>query len=132
MSKRIILINIKKQPTDNINQELQWMGTSLGLFNLRDRNSSCFRIFITLIKKAKKNEAISSDYIAEKLNLSRGTVVHHLTKLMEAGIVVREREGYVLRESSLQSLVRDLRQDVETMLSELRDVAQKIDEQLGE
>ncbi|HIG93487.1 TPA: ArsR family transcriptional regulator [Candidatus Woesearchaeota archaeon] len=132
MSKRIILINIKKQPTDNINQELQWMGTSLGLFNLRDRNSSCFRIFITLIKKAKKNEAISSDYIAEKLTLSRGTVVHHLTKLMEAGIVVREREGYVLRESSLQSLVRDLRQDVETMLSELRDVAQKIDEQLGE
>jgi len=108
------------------------MGTSLGLFNLRDRNSSCFRIFITLIKKAKKNEAISSDYIAEKLTLSRGTVVHHLTKLMEAGIVVREREGYVLRESSLQSLVRDLRQDVETMLSELRDVAQKIDEQLGE
>ena len=131
MGKRIILVEVRRRSTDNINQDLQWLGNSLGLFNLRDKNSSCFRIFITLIKKAPTNEALSSDAIAEKLNLTRGTVVHHLTKLMQSGIIIREKEGYLLRENNLQKVVADLQRDLENMLSELKQVAQEIDEKLG-
>ena len=131
MGKRIILVEVRRRSTDNINQDLQWLGNSLGLFNLRDKNSSCFRIFITLIKKAPTNEALSSDAIAEKLNLTRGTVVHHLTKLMQSGIIIREKEGYLLRENNLQKVVADLQLDLENMLSELKQVAQEIDEKLG-
>ena len=67
MGKRIILVEVRRRSTDNINQDLQWLGNSLGLFNLRDKNSSCFRIFITIIQKAHRHEPISSDEIAEKM-----------------------------------------------------------------
>ncbi len=53
VSQRITIINIRKPAERSINQELQWLGTSLGLFNLRDKNKSCFRIFIDLLKAAK-------------------------------------------------------------------------------
>ena len=131
MVQRITLIRLRPGNEENVNEQLQWVGNSLGLFNLRDKDSSCFRVFITLIKTAKRNRALSSDEIAEKLRLSRGTVVHHLTKLMESGIVLREKEGYILREGNLQKMVKDLQQDFDTLFIELEHVAKDIDERLG-
>lgn len=131
MAKKITIIRIRRTPDPNINRELQWIGNSLGLFNLRDKDSSCFRIFITLIKSAKQNNSLSSDAIAQRLTLSRGTVVHHLNKLMDSGLVLREREGYILRESNLGQLIADMQSDANAMFDELSKVALDIDEKLG-
>ncbi|MBS3123937.1 ArsR family transcriptional regulator [Candidatus Woesearchaeota archaeon] len=131
MPTRITLIKVRRTPEENVNQELQWLGSSLGLFNQRDKDSSCFRVFITLIRKARQEEPLSSDEIAEKLNLTRGTVVHHLDKLMESGLVIREKEGYLLRESNMERLIGDLHLDLENVFSELKKVAKEIDEKIG-
>ena len=130
MATKITILKIRRLDDKNINHDLQWLGNSLGLFNVRDKDSSCFRIFITLVKKSRNNEALTSDEIAGKLHLTRGTVVHHLTRLMDSGIVVRERKGYLLRENNLQRLIKDLHTDIESMFSELGDVAKEIDERL--
>ena len=131
MAHRITLVRIRRPTYLDINQELQWLGNSLGLFGIRDRDSSCFRVFITLVKRSKSNQITSSDEIAERLGLTRGTVVHHLTRLMDSGIVIREKGGYILREADLQRLVKDLTRDVENMLTELQDVAKEIDQKMG-
>ncbi len=131
MVPKITIVKVRRTEDNNVNQQLQWLGNSLGLFNLRDRDSSCFRIFITLVKTAKRNEPLSSDNIAERLTLSRGTVVHHLTKLMESGLVIREKEGYILREVNMGKIMKDLHQDMEAMFNELENVAKEIDERLG-
>ncbi len=131
MVPKITIVKVRRTEDNNVNQQLQWLGNSLGLFNLRDRDSSCFRIFITLVKTAKRNEPLSSDNIAERLTLSRGTVVHHLTKLMESGLVIREKEGYILREVNMSKMMKDLHQDIEAMFNELENVAKEIDERLG-
>ena len=128
MIKRVTVVKIRRIQDSNINADLQWLGNSLGLFGLRDRDSSCFRIFITLVKKTES--PISSDEIAEHLNLSRGTVVHHLIRLMDSGIVIREKEGYLLRESSLLRLIEDLKRDTEHVFAELKEVAKEIDERI--
>ena len=131
MSHKITIIKVRRTSGNDINKELQWLGNSLGLFNQRDKDSSCFRVFITLIKKARRNEAITSDHSAERLRLSRGTVVHHLTKLMDSGIVVREKRGYILRDMDLSHLVKNLQKDMEAVISEIQEVAKEIDEKLG-
>lgn len=130
MSKKITIIKVRRANDQNINRDLQWIGNSLGLFNLRDRDSSCFRIFITLVKRSRNDNPLTSDKIADSLHLTRGTVVHHLSKLMDSGIVVRERKGYLLRENNMQRLVKDLQRDMESMFSELKEVAKDIDERL--
>ncbi len=131
MAHRVTVVRIRKELSGNVNQELQWIGNSLGLFNLRDKDSSCFRVFITLVKRAKQNTPITSDDVAERLRLSRGTVVHHLNKLMESGIVVKERNGYLLRESNLQDMINDLQRDMEGVFSQLKNVAKEIDGKLS-
>ncbi len=131
MVPKITIIKVRRNNADNINQNLQWIGNSLGLFSQRDKDSSCFRVFITLVRKAKRDEAINSDDIANRLNLSRGTVVHHLNKLIESGIVIRQKEGYLLREANLLKVIKDIQRDTLAILSDIEEVAKEIDERLG-
>ncbi len=74
---RITIIRIKKPERDHINEELQFLGESLGLFSERDKDKSCFRIFIIMVKALKIGQSLTSDEIAERSNLTRGTVIHH-------------------------------------------------------
>lgn len=130
-SQKITIINLRKPAAKNINHELQWLGTSLGLFNLRDKDKSCFRIFIELLKNAKQKRALSSDEISYKLKLSRGTVVHHLNKLIEAGIVTEYKNRYMLRVDNLKDLIDEVEKDIRRTCDTLRDVATDIDSTLG-
>ena len=131
ISQRITIINIRKPAEKSINQELQWLGTSLGLFNLRDKNKSCFRIFIELIKSAKTKTPLTSDQIAENLILSRGTVIHHVNRLLEAGLIIHDGNKYLLRVDNLSELIEEVEKDIQRTLSDLREVAGNIDSRLN-
>ncbi len=127
---QVTIINIRK-PARNLNNELQWFGSSLGLFNLRDKDKSCFRIFIELLKAVKQHQPLTSDEIAERLQLTRGTVIHHLNKLMGSGIVVHEGKRYLLRVNNLEILIDEIQNDIERTCDDLRKVAKDIDNILG-
>jgi len=128
---KITITNIRKPVQKNVNQELQWLGSSLGLFNLRDKDKSCFRVFIELVKTAKRGIPLSSDELAYRLGLSRGTVVHHINKLIESGIVVQADKGYILRVDSLRELIDEVEKDLRRTCDDLRSMAEEIDDSLG-
>ena len=129
--QRITIVNIRKPAEHNVNQELQWLGSSLGLFNLRDKDKSCFRVFIELLKSAKAKHTLTSDELALNLALSRGTIIHHINKLMESGIVVHEHNTYTLRVENLKSLIDEVEKDLKRACEDLKDVAKEIDHRLG-
>ena len=128
--QRITIIRSRTPETENLNYELQWFGNSLGLFNLRDKDKSCFRIFIALLKVAKNGEMLSSDKLAPRLNLSRGTVVFHLNKLMDSGIVISKNNRYLLRVDNLKELIDEMEKDMQKACYSLREIAKDIDNKL--
>ena len=129
--QRITIVNIRKPAEHNVNQELQWLGSSLGLFNLRDKDKSCFRVFIELLKSAKSRNVLTSDGLASRLDLSRGTVIHHINRLIESGLVVHEGNTYTLRVENLQSLIDEVEKDIKRACEDLKEVAKEIDNRLG-
>jgi len=51
---RRITFVIERRPTScDLNESMQWFGKSLGLFGNRDRDKSCYRIFVELLKATK-------------------------------------------------------------------------------
>jgi predicted transcriptional regulator len=130
-SRKITIVKIGKPLKRDVNEELQWLGNSLGLFSLRDKDKSCFRVFIELLKAAKLREPLSSDEIAERLDLSRGTVIHHINKLMESGLVTRVRNKYMLRVENVEDLIDEIRRDFERAYHNLKQVAIDVDRSLG-
>jgi len=129
--RRITIIQAPAPRDAEVNEQLQWLGGSLGLFSLRDKDKSCFRIFITLLRSAKAKKELSSDELAAMTGLSRGTVVHHLNKLMSAGIVETYHAKYVLRVDNLEELIAKLDEDLQKTMRSLKDVAQDVDDRLG-
>ena len=116
---------------DNLNKELQFLSESLGLFSERDRERSCFRIFIELLKATKQKKKLSSDQLAYKLHLSRGTVVYHLTRLIGSGLVVVNDNKYSLRAKNLGLTLKKIKQDFISAYEEVEDAAKEIDKKLG-
>ena len=129
--QRITIVNIRKPAEHNVNQELQWFGSSLGLFNLRDKDKSTFRVFIELLKSAKAHHTLTSDELAARIDLSRGTIIHHINKLMESGLVIHEGNTYILRVENLKSLIEEVEKDIKRACEDLKEVAKEIDERLG-
>jgi|SRR3989338_814943 len=129
--QRITIVRARKPAERSINDELQWVGDSLGLFNVRDKDKSCFRVFIELLKAAKLKHPLSSDELAYRLGLSRGTVIHHITRLMESGIVVAHKNRYMLRVDNLTELISEVEEDLKRTCNDLKRVADNIDKRLG-
>ena len=128
---RITIIRVSRPHKKDVNEGLKWLGESLGLFSERDKESSLYRLFVELIKGSRRGEALTSDELSYRLKLSRGTVIHHLNKLLESGIVVADRGGYALRVGNLEVLVDELRQDIRRTMDNLKAIAKKIEEELG-
>ena len=128
--QKITIIRIKRPQRQDVNSELQWLGASLGLFNLRDKDKSCYRIFVELLRSAKKGEGRTSDELAYRSGLSRGTIVHHLNKLMDSGIVISQRNTYLLKKDALNSLINELEKDVNKTLTEIKAIAKDLDEKI--
>ena len=127
---KITIINVQPPQSADINAELQWLGATLGLFGQRDKDSSCFRIFINLVRAAQDENALSSDDLASRTSLSRGTVVHHLNRLRDAGLVKNVPEGYQLSAQSMHESLNQLEEELQEMLDLMRAVAKDIDKKL--
>jgi predicted transcriptional regulator len=127
---RITLVKEVKPSIDNINSDLQWFCNTLGMFNLRDKEKSCYRLFVELLKAAKAEKEMSSDDLADRLNLTRATVIHHLNSLIASGLVIAKEDRYYLRVSNLKELVDFVEKDVTSVFKDLKDIAENIDDKL--
>ena len=130
--QRIIIVRASRvTKSAGVNDEIMWLGNSLGLFSLRDKDSSCYRVFIELLKSSKAHKPLSSDEIAYSLGLSRGTVMHHMNRLMDTGIVITDRSKYMLRVENLEVLVNELERDINRAFQDIKSIAKRIDREMG-
>jgi predicted transcriptional regulator len=125
--RKVTIVKIRT-PTETINQEIQWFSESLGLFGQRDKDRSCFRVFLEILKTKRP---LSSDELAYRLDLSRGTVVHHLTKLISSGLVVVHDNKYSLRAKNLETSLKRMKEDFLATFEEIEEKAKDIDKKLN-
>ncbi|MBN2421960.1 winged helix-turn-helix transcriptional regulator [Candidatus Woesearchaeota archaeon] len=128
---KITIITSRKPKKNELNEEINWFCDSLGLFGNRDKDKSCYRLFVTLLKALKSGQDLSSDEIAEKVQLSRGTVIHHLHKLIGSGIVVSHAQKYSLRYENLSDLITEIERDLLKTMDKLKKSAEEIDKRLN-
>ena len=115
----------------NVNELIHWFGKSIGLFGPRDREKSCFRLFVELFKAGANDKALTSDELASLLSLSRGTVVHHLDRLMETGLVTSKKNRYSIREKTFEELIDAIEEEISSMIKNLKVASKKLDENLA-
>ncbi len=132
MANKIHIKKIRMPAPGDIREDIDFICQSFGYFSQRDKNCTAGKIFRILVKETAENsEGLTSDEIAEKLDLTRGAIVHHLNNFIEAGLVIRSNNLYRLRSSSLQKSIDEIREDMERIFNEMMKIANEIDEKLG-
>ncbi len=132
MPHRIIIRRIRSPAPGDINNDIDYICRSFGYFSQRDKQDTAGKIFRLLVKDAsEKALGLTSDEIAEKLDLTRGAIVYHLNNFITSGLVIREKNRYRLRSASMQRSIEEIKNDVDRMFNHMLRIASDIDEQLG-
>lgn len=68
--------------------------------------------------------------------LSRGiakrtTVIYHLNRLVEEGLLVKRGNLYFIRGGSFEAMVKEIKRDIDTLFEELVEIAKRVDRELG-
>jgi len=125
------ILDLRMMPIVDVQQDIEWICKSFGFLESRDKEKTAARIFRELLEATKNRKGLSSDELAERLKLSRGTMVHHLNKLMKSGLVIHHQGRYKLRAFSLQRTIEEVKRDIIRVFENISQVAKSIDENLG-
>jgi len=128
---RTIILSIEPITESDTNEQLHWISQSLGLFNSRDNEKSCHRIFIELVKAKKDNRLMNSQELADKSHLSRATVLHHLEKLTSSNIVIEKNHKFELLDQNINSIILRLKKEMNDYMEEMDRISKKLDKELG-
>jgi len=127
-----VVRDIKPPKKVDEEKDIEWMCRSLSLFTNRDADMNAYKIFRALLQSSKNNEPVSSTILAGDLKLSRGTVLFHLQKFSQAGLITRVKgRKYTLRKTNLEETIEAMMKDIEGMFERIRKVASEIDKELG-
>jgi DNA-binding transcriptional ArsR family regulator len=131
MAIRILIKKINTPPAGSLKEDIDFVCKSFGYFSPRDKQDTAGKIFRLLVRESCKSGGLTSDQIAEQLDLTRGAIVHHLNSFIEAGIIIRDRNIYQLRRQCLQKSIEEIKEDIDRIFSEMIKIASEIDSQLG-
>jgi DNA-binding MarR family transcriptional regulator len=132
MGRKIRLRRLDIPPAGDISGDIEFICRSFGYFSQRDKQGTAGKIFQLLVEDASNDsDGLTSDEIAERLQLTRGAIVYHLNDFIDAGLVVREKNLYRLRSSSLQRSIEEIMRDAQRIFEDMMKIAHDIDEQFG-
>ncbi|WP_407355930.1 ArsR family transcriptional regulator [Methanolobus sp. WCC5] len=132
MPQQIILINLEKPREKKLEEDVRWFCNSFGLSSGRDTENIATQIVLDLLDQlSTKEEKISSDGIAENLDVNLSRVNHHIRNLINSGLIYRQKRALYLRGGSLKAAVREMKKDSERIFQELEIIAEEIDERMG-
>ncbi|MCL5433674.1 MAG: hypothetical protein M1538_01695 [Candidatus Marsarchaeota archaeon] len=129
MMVKIIINTIEKPTTTKVDELLKWFCMELGLFNNIDGNNIDIAILKEFVIAAYKNDGITSLTLKKKLKypLARSTLIYHLNKIIESGLIVKKGRKYYLRATIMSKAVEELEYDLEREFSKMIDAAKELD-----
>jgi len=122
--RRVVPIIIHPKPDD----ELEQFCRSLQIVTRRDTDGTVTTVIRTMMTEFPQ-DSVGSTELAQKTNLNRVTILHHLKRLQDAGIVQKYERRYRLSPHGFGEVVRKMREQTEQMFSQAQDLARKLDEQ---
>lgn len=124
------IFNVRTLASVDVEKDIEWICRSFAFMEPRDKKRTAYRLFRAIIEAARTNEGLSSDELAEQFAVSRGTVVHHLNKMMKSGLVIHHEGQYKLRGRSLVNTIEEIRLDVNRVLDDLKSISKTVDDSL--
>ncbi len=124
-----IVIKSIDRPKGDVDAILDWFCETFGL-----ANDSEHKIEGTVLKKlllaARQEKGLSSKELAEGETVAHSTIIYHLNRFMDSGLIVKKGRKYYLRAPELSVLVEEMEYDVEKEFRRISDIVAELDSSL--
>ncbi|MCR4369290.1 MAG: helix-turn-helix domain-containing protein [archaeon] len=128
---KIVVKKVERPFSQDPLEEFEWLCQTLGFYEPIDKDKTASSIFKAMLVASDRGEALTSSAIAQRVGMSRGSVINHLNNLMRSGIVVHAGRYYMLRSRSVLRTIEEIQEDVERVFERMKRTAREIDEELG-
>jgi len=128
---KIVIKKVERPYSPDIEDSLEWLCSSLGFFEPIDREKTAASILKEILKASEEGTALTSTAIAQRVGMSRGSVINHLNNLMRAGLVTRHGRYYATRSKSVFRTVEEIEEDIDRIFSRMKKTAREIDHEIG-
>jgi len=115
---------------DDFENNLAWICSSLGYFETIDKEKNAARIWKEILLSSAQGQVLTSTSIAERIGMSRGSVINHLNNLKKGGLIQKGGRYYFVRSSSVKKILEELEDEVTHIFSRLKNAGEKIDNEL--
>ncbi len=127
MRFRVVIKKIDHPFSESVQDELDWICQSLGFFEEIDKDKTASAVFRIIWMATENREALSSTTIADRVSMSRGAVLNHLTNLQRSGLIEKHGRFYIARSQSLYRTMEELQEDIDRIFEKLKTRAKFID-----
>ncbi|HDN82037.1 MAG: replication/maintenance protein RepL [Methanomicrobia archaeon] len=115
----------------DVDKYIKFLCDVLGLSTGRDTDNTTCKVFKKIVVHSSRRGVTTTKDICEEINMSRGSVVNQINKMIEAGMLRKEGNYYVLRRKNLIRTIWEIREDILRMFEKIEEIAEELDEEIG-
>ncbi len=125
--ERIEIRVIQRPDDDDPEKMLRWFVAVLGLSG-DHKDSIAEQILKDFAYAAKEGiDGLSSSELRFEKNIPRSTVIYHLNRFIDSGIIVKKGRKYHLRAGEMSKVIEELEYDIEKEMRRMLDMARDFD-----
>lgn len=121
--EKVIIRSMSRPSKETVDELVSWFCRSL---DLEDTDMEP-KMLKEIIDGSFSDTGVTSKELDKELALPRSTVIYHLNKFIEAGLVVRKKRRYYLRAMSMKGTIEGLQDDILREFQHMLEFADKLD-----
>ncbi len=129
---KIVIRTVDMPRQDRPDQMIKWFCEALGLTADSKSISVEEQMLKKFVEAAREDVGLSSSQFSFKPKLARSTVIYHLNRFIDAGLVVKRGHKYYLRAAEMTRTIEELEYDIEREMHRMLDMARQFDRMMIE
>jgi len=123
-------VMVQRKDSENIDAELASLCKMMRIMSDRDTDGTLPQVLKIMMVEGRGKPVGGSD-LSRISGINRITIIHHLGRLEDAGLVRRSEGKYILKIQSAEDMLMEFRKEMEKHFSEMDEMAREIDEQFA-
>ena len=124
--KSIMIRSVERSSSKKPEELIRWFCYAFGLSNDEETGIE-EQILIRFAYAAKKNEGIPSSAITIKPEIARSTIIYHLNRLIDSGLIVKKGRKYYLRATEMSKAIEEIEYDLNREIMKMLAAAKEFD-----
>ncbi len=129
---KITIRNVSLPENNSFDEKLGWICSSLGFFENIDKGKTAAIIFKEIYLAGAAGQVLTSTTIAERIGMSRGSVINHLNNLLNAGLIEKGGKYYFTRHKTMEGIITEIEDDIVHIFSRMKRIAKEVDSEMDD